>query len=330
MAAPKYTLCETYDSVAVAASTLSASSILILDCEARDIGCTNGVLSIVSVSDVDAKNIFLIDALALPDSSNPAFMPLFDLLRSEAVKKLMWDGRADALELRETYGVELRGVLDLQLAEVVSRWSVRGQTDDFRRRRLATGYFRKMIADISRNPDEYEGIYPVIGINACLKECQIRDSKDAAVAALYNAHGSEIWLQRPLPEILLRYAAHDLTLIAALYASFLRRGWIKEHTVAVLEEQSTRYILTFHAREIKDLFDESHVAMFVPLHVFEATSSNAQRYECEWCKQQLAPHCFSTVRRDQGRVQQRSTLCKLCAALAKRNSQPARIRWVNM
>ncbi|TFK84653.1 hypothetical protein K466DRAFT_588742 [Polyporus arcularius HHB13444] len=327
MAAPKYTLCDTYESVTVAASTLTSASTLILDCEARDLGCTNGVLSIISISDVDAATIFLIDALALPNSSHPAFTPLLDLLRSEAVTKLMWDGRADALELREVYGVELGGVLDLQLAEVVSRRNVRGEKDDFRRRRLATGYFREMALDISRNPGEYDGIYQVSGMNAALKARNIRDNKDATVLDLQKAQGSGIWLERPLPETLLRYAAHDLTLIAMLYASFMRGGWIKENNVALLKEQSARYMRTFRTREIKDLFDDSKVAMFVPLHVLEAPPGNAQLIECLWCKQQLPLRCF-TVRRDAGRVQQRSTLCKLCAALAKRDSEGSRGEWV--
>ncbi|RPD70646.1 hypothetical protein L226DRAFT_222551 [Lentinus tigrinus ALCF2SS1-7] len=178
MAPQYYSLCSTYESIAVAVTALSNASILVVDCEARDIARTTGVLSIVSISDVDARSVFLIDALALQDPSHPAFKPLFDLLENQAVMKLMWDGRADAIELRETYGVELRGVLDLQLVEVVSRPSVRGETDAVRRQRLSRGYFREMQMDISRNPAEFEGIHQVCGIDTCLKARGINNRKD--------------------------------------------------------------------------------------------------------------------------------------------------------
>lgn len=171
-------LCDTYQSIAFAVALLSRSPILIVDCEARDIARTTGVLSIVSISDVDASFIFLIDVLALQDPSHPALQPLFDLLWNEAVLKIMWDGRSDALELRETYGVELRGVLDLQLAEVVSRKSARGETEGVRKGRLGTGYFKRMKKDISRKPVDFEGIHQVCGMNACLKARGIDDSKD--------------------------------------------------------------------------------------------------------------------------------------------------------
>ncbi|RDX45591.1 hypothetical protein OH76DRAFT_1407985 [Lentinus brumalis] len=286
MAAPNYTLCDTYESVVVAASTLSRSSILILDCEARDLARPTGVLSIVSISDVDATTIFLIDALALRDSSNPALVPLFDLLSSGTVTKLMWDGRADALELRETFGVELRGVLDLQLAEVVSRKSVRRETEESRLRRLATGYFKQMRHDILRDPAAYEGIDQVSGMKNSLKACGIHDSKDAAVVALHEAKGSAMWLQRPLPKALLQYAAHDLKLIAALYTSFVRAGWINGRDLPLLKEQSERYIRTLHTRALKDLFDQRNLGMFVSLHVIDTPPPDAQLYECESCHQQ--------------------------------------------
>ena len=38
--------------------------------------------------------------------------------------KVVWDGRMDYLEILSTYGVAIDGVLDLQVAEVVSRSTI--------------------------------------------------------------------------------------------------------------------------------------------------------------------------------------------------------------
>ncbi|RDX45588.1 hypothetical protein OH76DRAFT_1486238 [Lentinus brumalis] len=296
-----------------------------LYCEARDIARSTGVLSIVSISDVDAKTIFLIDALALPNASHPAFKPLFRLLRSEAVTKLVWDGRADAVELRETYGVELRGVLDLQLAEVGSR------KPGAERQRLLH-CFKTPKGSIKRNPAKYEGIHQVCGMNACLQQRGIKDTKDPAVVALHKTSSNpDMWLQRPLPEMLLRYAAHDLELIAQLYVNFQRAGWINKRNVPQLKAQSERYLRTFRTRAIKDLFDQRGLGPFMPLHVLEKPFAKARCFECVGCKQLLILHWFSTGTREGGRTPKqrtRCTYCKLCVALAKKKSEKFQGKWV--
>ncbi|KAI0738910.1 hypothetical protein C8Q80DRAFT_1275127 [Daedaleopsis nitida] len=66
-------------------------------------------------------NVFLIDVLARPDLTHPSLRAFLGLLSSEDVIKVMWDGRSDAVELRETHGITLRRVLDLPLVEVVPR-----------------------------------------------------------------------------------------------------------------------------------------------------------------------------------------------------------------
>ncbi len=125
-------------------------------------------------------------------------------------------------------------------------------------------------------------------MNACLQQRGIKDSKDrkpdtllkapdmtersfaAAVVALHKTSSNpDMWLQRPLPEMLLRYAAHDLELIAQLYVNFQRAGWINKRNVPQLKAQSERYLRTFRTRAIKDLFDQRGLGPFMPLHVLE-------------------------------------------------------------
>ncbi len=46
---------------------------------------------------------------------------------------------------------------------------------------------------------------------------------------MHKANGTTSWLARPLPASLRTYAAHDLTLIALVYAHFTRQPWVRTH-----------------------------------------------------------------------------------------------------
>lgn len=142
--APKVTLCSTPTSIGLAVSALSIQSVILVDCEAQDLGRPGGVLSLISLSDPLAKHVFLIDALAFPSTypipprsrskskskappptppprPHPALAPLLALLSLPHIIKVFWDGRADALELHLCYGLALTNVLDLQLVDVAAR-----------------------------------------------------------------------------------------------------------------------------------------------------------------------------------------------------------------
>ena len=137
-----------------------------------------------------------------------------------------------------------------------------------------------------------------------------------------------MWLERPLPQMLLQYAAHDLELMSQLFKNFVRAGWIHPRNLPLLKQQSARYLRTFQTRAVKDLFDKRSLGIFVPLHVLEAPSAKARSFECRGCHQMLVLSCYSTVRREGGRVQHKLTFCKLCAALAQRNSERFKGDWV--
>ncbi|OJT09921.1 hypothetical protein TRAPUB_13599 [Trametes pubescens] len=133
--APKVTLCSTATTINLAVSALSIQSIILVDCEAQDLGRPDGVLSLISLSDPLAKHVFLIDALAFPSTypvpprskskskskslppppprPHPTLASLLALLSLPRITKVLWDGRADALELQLCYGLTISPVLDL-------------------------------------------------------------------------------------------------------------------------------------------------------------------------------------------------------------------------
>lgn len=67
-AAARVTLCSTTASIVLAFSSLSIQSLVLVDCEARDLGRPGGVLALILLSDLLAKHVFFVDALAFPST----------------------------------------------------------------------------------------------------------------------------------------------------------------------------------------------------------------------------------------------------------------------
>jgi exonuclease 3'-5' domain-containing protein 1 len=162
-----YTLCDTVSSASVAMEILSRSRYLILDCEGRNIGDSEGALSLISIGTQGAGHIFLFDAVMLAQQ-HPPMESLLRLLGDPHIGKIMWDGRRDFLEMWENYGTALHGVLDLQVAEVASRGAYRGEKTRHRKTRLAKSQFgrKDILPQVKQCPD----IHLLIGMQTCLDE----------------------------------------------------------------------------------------------------------------------------------------------------------------
>ena len=167
-----FTLCATYEEAAAAASELSRLSTVILDCEGRDIGVPGGALSIIALGDSTASRIFLFDVVALPDAQNPLLEPLLSLLRSDDITKLVWDGRCDFTEIADTYGVQLGGVLDLQLVEIAERPNNARKMPFSLRARHTRSLFSGM-RELTQDPSALDGVHRLLGLEHCVKVFQL-------------------------------------------------------------------------------------------------------------------------------------------------------------
>ena len=65
-----------------------------------------------------SAHIYLIDVASIPLKH---LRPVFDLLASSDVTKVVWDGRMDYSALYHDYGVRMRNVIDLQIVDILSR-----------------------------------------------------------------------------------------------------------------------------------------------------------------------------------------------------------------
>ena len=169
-----YTYCTTIDEVESSLQTLSEAKVLIVDCEGRELGNRHGALSTISIgTSKPSSEIFVYEAVQLDRSS---LTKVLDLLSDHSIRKVMWDGRKDFSEIYHTYGSRIENVLDLQIAEVVSR-PRRGELEFDRGRRI-----RSFLKPYRVFPDqkEYEDIHIVAGMKRCLDEhgLAIGDGKD--------------------------------------------------------------------------------------------------------------------------------------------------------
>ncbi|RPD55496.1 hypothetical protein L226DRAFT_469863 [Lentinus tigrinus ALCF2SS1-7] len=345
-----HVLCDTYEAASQAVTELSSSSVLLVDCEGRNIGVPGGALSIITVGDWTASRIFLFDVLALPDKSHPLLAPLLSLLRRTDITKIVWDGRADFFEMVEAYGVQMEGVLDLQLVEVAQRG--RRKNKGWRQGHTAD-YFKRMKDELRDDPDALEGIHRLYGLDHCAGLYGVvgkGGGKNHDVVAMHAQDRTEMWMRRPLPPALLEYAAHDIELIAKVFARFQKKGQYLDHLEA-LKEMSARYMEVYPTRELRAKHAQLDLCKFVPLEVLTPPQDGAPRFECARCGRVLSLLCFSTAAAgvktaesgdaassakpepqvgEQGDrvVEQRLTLCRLCHLIARRNSEEVLGEWV--
>lgn len=161
--------CDTAATFRFAISILQRSQYLILDCEGHDLGRAGGSVTLICVGTPLAEHIFLFDVIS-PFLSRLDIAALLSLFTDKNLLKVVWDGRMDYLELWSTYGIALESVLDLQVAEVVSRRTVRGETDAERIKRLKNSYISSAVVR-NRQGLSFEGLHAVIGLQRCWKEC---------------------------------------------------------------------------------------------------------------------------------------------------------------
>jgi hypothetical protein len=165
----EYILCSDEPSLTDAIAALRLSSAIIFDCEGVDLGLQGGCLCLLSLRPTTTTTMmpttsktYLVDTISL---TRDKLRPLFDILESPSPLKIVFDGRMDFSELFHSYGVSMKGVLDLQLADIYSR-PLRGDTEQNRRRRLSPFFPRNQVR---AQPALYASLQKLSGLNQCIR-----------------------------------------------------------------------------------------------------------------------------------------------------------------
>lgn len=162
-----YVYCDTPATYASAVWVLRNAPYLILDCEGNNLGRAGGCVTLVCVGTPFAEHIFLFDLLSTIISPRDIYS-LLQLLSDKGILKIVWDGRMDYLEILTSFGVALDGVLDLQVVEVASRTSVRGEGDKDRLDRLRRSYLPHHFV---KRVEQCRDLHAVIGLQRCWTDC---------------------------------------------------------------------------------------------------------------------------------------------------------------
>ncbi|KZV86317.1 hypothetical protein EXIGLDRAFT_572341, partial [Exidia glandulosa HHB12029] len=272
-----YELCATASAAARAVRDLQSSSHLFVDLEGRDLGCEGGALSVISVGTALARKIYIFDVLSLHFSD---IRPLLKIIADPYTLKIVWDGRMDSIELRRTFRIDFGRVLDLQVADVISR-PERGAEDEERK-------FRDWhpLRTVCRY--DTSGVHALTGLkNALTEHGSYGNSRKTVID-----HG--VWMNRPLSETYLSYAANDIELLSRVYALFQSRAHVSNRTRnrPELEIQSARYVRMHSSPIPKD--DAFRMSNLMPLEVLSAPSGAGavSRKNCTKCYRSLSAACF--------------------------------------
>jgi exonuclease 3'-5' domain-containing protein 1 len=182
------TLCNTPESLRAAFDAISGHTHIFLDCEGQTLGEVGGKLSLLDVGVVQEEDserrlsVFLIDVLAFQGPNSHLLVPIFDIMRSETVFKVVFDGRMDASELLHGHGVQLNNVLDLQVADVLSR-EKRGESVEGRLQRLV-GFLRR--EEITRNRGLYLQVQKLNGLKWAMEEHGLRCNDNGCELRLFE------------------------------------------------------------------------------------------------------------------------------------------------
>lgn len=137
----------------------------------------------------------------------------------------------------------------------------------------------------------------------------------AEVKKMHKDKKADMWIQRPLPEKLLQYAAKDIQLISMLCTAFIVKGWIPPlpGPYYTLLAQCSRYISAHVEQGKSEETDPFRPTGLMPLDVL--TPPWGPQYKCTGCNRSLSMTCY-TIDYPDGFYRRRRPKCNLCHVLA--------------
>ena len=145
---------------------------------------------------------------------------------------------------------------------------------------------------------------------------------------MHHSIGSRMWLERPLTEQLLQYAAKDILLIGLLYAEFAQQGWIPQEfpNYHRLLGQCQRYVSAHREQGKSGETDIFKPCQIMPLDVLDHPVG--AKHRCAACRRSLSLAAYETYHGIAPRPGASSNApvaailrrpqCRLCEVLASR------------
>ncbi|KAK7448067.1 hypothetical protein VKT23_013823 [Stygiomarasmius scandens] len=272
---------DTKAALQAAVRDLAASEMLIVDCEGLNLGVRAGALSLLCIRSVsDTPRSYLFDVVLL-ERAKVSLQPVFELLSSQKIRKVFYDGRMDFCALYFGYRVTINNVIDLQIADVDSR-ALRGQGHEEQMQRLLRCLPYRQVHNPG-NAGKYADVHLLQGLGACLVEHKVSGPGKDKV-------DHDTWMQRPLTDQQRVYAAKDLYLIFILLEYFQEAQYLSED----LPMWSQRYISIWSdAQPDDENVYRSHPLLPLEILRFDPTKVNVSSNRfCDGCQRSLSVRSF--------------------------------------
>jgi len=287
------------------------NTFLAVDCEGNSLS-RKGVLTIITVA--TEEKVFIFDVLKL---GQVVFTSgLGEILEDKSREKLTFDCRQDSDALWHQFKVNLSGVLDLQLLEVIYRRENPADSSTVNTPRFSTTNKRSGRGGLrnrrSQRTDEVEEIY---SFGRCIK-LYLQDEKLTKIKKKGKEllkEDEEVWTRRPLTDDLIQYCIVDTMTMFKLYNKMKD---VNGGEQARLRVASEKYVDLYRGKTERS-FDDYETNAFLPLDIIpdEGTLDfPAPNTECTRCHRRFPREEFSITQLRKGEQK-----CRVCKKIKRRD-----------
>ncbi|KAF7317817.1 3'-5' exonuclease domain-containing protein [Mycena kentingensis (nom. inval.)] len=284
----------------------SGSGTIFFDCEGRDLGDQGGALILLSFGTPSDDDVHLVH---VPLVGLPALRPLFNILESPVIEKIVFDGRMDQSALYHECGcVVLRNVVDIQIADIRAR----RQRGERNASNFQLSQIRRYLPDdnFAAHRSMYRDVHRLSGLAGLFKERKL-EGKDLGGIKEKFARKLD-WEEQPLTDDHITYAANDIRLLKKLHAHFVARCYITDQ----VRRESAEYIsLWISSGQPADSDPYRHHGL-LPLGIVDAKGGK-KNILCGGCTRKLGRDSFPKKSAEQG------AKCFVCRAVDVRAEREA-------
>ena len=284
--------------VEAACAKLATEEIIAMDCEGFNLG-RNGTVDIISIFSTAAQELFLFDLTSVGKLGFECGLQV--LLENPSITKLMFDCRQDADALYHIFGVNIEGLIDVQLMDVLH--SQKSKPKVRLPARSAPNYWSEVDKSVSR----------VRGLGACIQTIlgdETVKARKSDFQQLMQSKTKNLWSLRPLSKALADYCLEDVKHLYDLYYMYSSYG-VDIEKVKSSSVRYRDYIKTIPNTEAVSKFVCGH--NFLPHNILDVEPYLGQGTQCKGCFKRFNAREFNEKDLDYSKK-----FCRVCRKLNSR------------
>jgi exonuclease 3'-5' domain-containing protein 1 len=269
-------------------------AVLFLDCHGKDLGSTDGELSLLILG--LPESTYIVDAITLADDI-PRLAPY---LQNRDLRKVVWDGRLGYSELWHGFGIRLENVLNLQLAHLHGKYDIT--------QRKSIPLSGKMTAVKDKKLLSAAGI-----------EVEQKRTSQSPPNTGRGCHRiiNKTWTDRPLSQSHLDFTSIEMAHLRLLSSTLIPLATKYPHVL----RESKRYIELWHHHR-RDSNNPYYTHFYLPQGIIERTETERSwrllgTRRCRGCERDLYQESYQLEFRRWQRTPEKQ-FCYTCAKVKLR------------